>query len=190
MISPHSWPRRCAVRISRLAAHIVGPSRPELAAAMMCEVSYIERGLTALTWSVGCLSAACAARAKSRHPILFHIGISTPLILWHLGAMLCFGMLGLLSMLGLIAKLLHPSSVGLWVDLPLSAPHRYEAASSGLLPVRVGHDHIVFGLPYDGTPATEILGPCFAPLMVGLLLFAIWSVRRSFLAAWGSARSG
>lgn len=190
MTFPDSKPRRCAVRISRLAAHILGPSRPELAAAMMCEVSYIERGLTALAWSVGCLFAACAARVKSRHPILFYIGASTPLILWHLGTIVCFGMLGLLSMLGLIAKLLHPASVGLWVDLPLSAQHRYEAISNGLLPVRVGHDHIVFGLPYDGTPATEILGPCFAPLMVGLLLFATWSVRRSLLAALGSARPG
>jgi hypothetical protein len=182
--------RRCAITITRLAARILRPVHSELAAAMTSEICFIEQDLSALTWSVGCLSSACAERARSRHPILFHVGTSVPLVLWHIGSILCFAWLGLLSMFALIAKILHPNSVGLWLDLPLNAQHRYEAASSGLLPVRVGHDHIVFGLPYDGSMATEVLGPWFLPMMAGLLLLTAWSVRRSFFSALRAAGLG
>jgi hypothetical protein len=190
MISPDTWTRRCAVTLSRFAAHILQPIRSETATAMTSEISYIERDLPALTWAMGCLSSACMERARSTLPALLRIGRSAPLLLWHVGSMLCFAWLGLLSLFGLFAKMLDPNRVGLWLDLPLNAPHRYESASSGLMPIRVGHDHIVFGLPYDGTMATEALGLWFLPLMTGLLLLAAWLFHRSLSAAMRTARFG
>jgi len=180
--------RRFAARISYLAGRLLAPVRPELAAAMVAEVQFVEGDLPALRWSMGCLSFACVERTRWQFPLLFRIGTSAPRTLWHIMSALFCGWLGVLSMFGLVGKMLHPNLVGLWVDLPFDAPHRYESASSGLLPVRVGHDHVVFGLPYHGTTATEILVPWFILLMGGLLFFAVWAGHRSLFAALRAAR--
>jgi len=182
--------RRFAARIAHFAGRLLVPVRSELAAAMMTEIEFVEGDLPALRWSIGCLSFACVERARWQYPMLFRVGTSAPRTLWHITLMLGCGWLGALSLFGLVGKMLHPGQVGLWVDLPLNAPHRYESVSGGLLPVRVGHDHVVFGLPYDGTTATEMLGPWFVLLMGGLLLFALWAGHRSLSAALRAARIG
>lgn len=182
--------RRFAASIAHLAGRLLAPVRSDLAAAMMAEIEFVEGDRAALRWSVGCLPFACVERARWQFPLLFRICTSAPRALWHIMSALFCGWLGVLSMLGLVGKMLHPNLVGLWLDLPFDAPHRYEPASSGLLPVRVGHDHIVFGLPYHGTTATEILGPWFILLMGGLLFFAVWAGHRSLSAALRAARIG
>ena len=190
MILARTWLRWCAASISRAAAQILSPVRPELAAAMLSEVDFIERDLSALGWSLGCLSCACMERTRSGHPILFRLCVSMPLVLGRLASMLIVCWLGLLSSLGFVGKMLHSESVGLWLDWPLGAQRRYESASEGLLPVRIGHDHIVFGLPYDGTGAVEVLGPSFLVLMAALLFLAVWGGRRNFVAVMYILRSG
>jgi ABC-type sugar transport system permease subunit len=176
--------------MSHWSAGILGPVQPELAAAMLSEIEFIEHDWSALRWSLGCFSCACVERTRSRHPMLFRVGIIAPLALWRVGSMLIFGWLGLLSALGLVGKMLHPALVGLWLDLPLGAQHRYESASDGLFPVRVGHDHIVFGLPYNGTGAVEVLGSWFLVLMAALLFVSIWGGCRNFLGAMRALGSG
>jgi len=182
--------RWCAATLSRRAADILRPMQPDFAAAMRSETDYVGSDWAALAWSLGCLRFACAERARSRHPLLFRVGVTVPLALWRLGTMLVFGWLGVLSAFGLVGKALHPESVGLWLDLPLGSQHRYEASSDGLLPVRVGHDHVVFGLAYHGTGAIEVLGSWFFVLMAALLFVAVWGSRRNFLAARRALRSG
>jgi hypothetical protein len=157
---------------------------------MQSEIDFIERDWAALSWSLGCLSCACLERTRSRHRILFRICISAPLVFGRLASMLVFCWLGLLSSLGFVGKMLHPDLVGLWLDFPLSVQRRYESTSDGLLPVRIGHDHIVFGLPYAQTGAVEVLGPWFLILMAILLFVAIWGCRRNFLAAMHTLRPG
>ena len=181
--------RRFAARISHLAGRLLMPVRSELAMAMMTEIEFVDGNLAALRWAMGCLSFACIERTRWQFPLLFRVGASAPRALWHIALLLSCGWLGALSMLGLVGKILHPDLVGLWIDLPFDAPRRYESASSGLLPVRVGHDHVVFGLPYHGTTATEILGPWFILLMGGLLFFAVWAGHRSLFAALRAART-
>jgi hypothetical protein len=176
--------------ISRRAAQILNPVRPELAAAMLSEIDFIDRDLSALSWSFGCLSCACLERTRSRQPTLFRLCVVLPLVLGRLAWMLVFCWLGLLSSLGFIAKMLHPDSVGLWLDFPLGAQRRYESVSEGLLPARIGHDHVVFGLPYNGTGAVEVLGPWFLILMAALLFLAARGSRRNFLAAMHTLRPG
>ena len=69
-------------------------------------------------------------------------------------------------------KAVKPNLVGLWLDLPLSVPHRYEHSQRDFIPVHFGHDHIVFGFQNPPPQFPEYLGPWVYP---GLALIAVLS---------------
>ena len=80
------------------------------------------------------------------------------------------GFSGVWSLVCVGIKFFRPDLVGLWLDLPLSAPHRYEHSQRDFIPVSFGHDHIVFGLQNPPPQFPEYLGvwvyPCLAVIAV------------------------
>jgi hypothetical protein len=80
------------------------------------------------------------------------------------------GFFGAWSLVCIGIKFVRPEQVGLWLDLPLSAPHRYEHSQRDFIPVSFGHDHIVFGLQNPPPQFPEYLGvwvyPCLAVIAV------------------------
>jgi hypothetical protein len=94
------------------------------------------------------------------------------------------GFLGVVSLICIGIKIFNPTLVGLWLDLPLSEPHRYEHSQRDFIPLGVGHDHIVFGFqsPPPGFP--EYLGPWIYPCLATIAFvsyFALRAILRSAL---------
>jgi hypothetical protein len=93
------------------------------------------------------------------------------------------GYFGLWSLLCIGVKLFRPDLVGLWLDLPLSAQHRYEHAQRDFIPLSFGHDHIVFGLQ-DPPPAfPEYLGLWVCPCLAVVTMLSYFGVRTILRAA-------
>ena len=87
------------------------------------------------------------------------------------------GYFGLWSLLCVGVKLFRPDLVGLWLDLPLSAAHRYEHAQRDFIPLSFGHDHVVFGLQ-DPPPAfPEYLGFWVVPCLLVVTVLSCYGVR-------------
>jgi len=93
------------------------------------------------------------------------------------------GYFGLWSLLCIGVKVFRPELVGLWLDLPLSAQHRYEHSQVDFIPLSFGHDHIVFGFQ-DPPPAfPEYLGLWIYPCLVAVALLSAYGVRTILRAA-------
>ena len=87
-----------------------------------------------------------------------------------LAAAAVVGFLGVWSLLCIGVKAFRPELVGLWLDLPLFAQHRYEHSQRDFIPLAFGHDHIIFGLRNPPPQFPEYLGlwvyPCLAAVAV------------------------
>lgn len=96
---------------------------------------------------------------------------------------LCCAVLGISSLICMIEKVVRPDLVGLWLDLPLDAHHRYEHAETVHWPLKLGHDHIVFGFSNPSPPFDEVLGPWIFPCLFLLMLIGFYAMRYSLMAA-------
>jgi hypothetical protein len=97
-----------------------------------------------------------------------------------------FAVFGISSLICMIEKAVRPDLVGLWLDLPLDAQHRYEHAETVHWPLKLGHDHIVFGFSNPSPPIppfNEVLGPWIFPCLFLLTLLGFYAMRYSLMAA-------
>ena len=81
------------------------------------------------------------------------------------------------SLACLMIKMVRPDLVGLWVDLPLAAQHRYVQKGPRNLPLRLGHDHIQFGYSNPAPQAPEMLGAWMFPSLLGLAVLGYLGLR-------------
>lgn len=81
------------------------------------------------------------------------------------------------SLVCLTIKIARPDLVGLWVDLPLSAHHRYEHSGPERLPLRLGDDHIQFGYANPAPQFPEVVGAWMYPSLLGLALLGYLGLR-------------
>lgn len=93
------------------------------------------------------------------------------------------GFFGLWSLGCIAVKIVRPDLVGLWLDFPLSAQHRYVHAQRDFIPLSFGHDHIVFGLQNPPPSFPEYLGLWIYPCMIGIALVSYVALRASLLLA-------
>jgi hypothetical protein len=91
------------------------------------------------------------------------------------------GFFGLWSLGCIAVKIVRPDLVGLWLDLPLSAQHRYEHSQRDFIPLSFGHDHIVFGFQNPPPSFPEYLGAWIYPCMAGIALVSYIALRASLL---------
>ena len=91
------------------------------------------------------------------------------------------GFFGLWSLVCIVLKIAHPDLVGLWLDLPLSAQHRYVHSQRDFIPLSFGHDHIVFGFQNPHPSFPKYLGPWIYPCMVAIALVSYAALRASLL---------
>jgi hypothetical protein len=87
------------------------------------------------------------------------------------------GFFGIWSLICIGVKLVNPALVGLWLDLPLSAQHRYEHSQRDFIPLSFGHDHIVFGLQSPAPHFPEYLGPWIYPVLLAIALSSHLALR-------------
>lgn len=83
----------------------------------------------------------------------------------------------------IVVKIFQPHLVGLWLDLPLSAQHRYVHSQRDFIPLNFGHDHIVFGFQNPPPAFPEYLGIWVYPCLIGITLLSYLALRASLLAA-------
>ncbi len=88
-----------------------------------------------------------------------------------------FGLLLASSVVCMAIKVVRPDSVGLWVDRPLSAQHRYVHSGPERIPLRLGRDHIQFGYANPRPQAPEILGFWMYPCLLGLAVLGYFGLR-------------
>lgn len=93
------------------------------------------------------------------------------------------GYFGIWSLGCMVVKIFYPDRVGLWLDLPLSAQHRYEHSERDFIPLSFGHDHIVFGFQNTPPPFSEYLGIWSYPCLMAIALLSYFALRASLLAA-------
>jgi hypothetical protein len=93
------------------------------------------------------------------------------------------GFFGLWSLGCIAVKVFRPDLVGLWLDLPLSAQHRYVHSERDFIPLSFGHDHIVFGFHNPPPQFPEYLGVWIYLCLVGIALLSYFALRASLLAA-------
>ncbi|MGH9530065.1 MAG: DUF1700 domain-containing protein [Terriglobales bacterium] len=93
------------------------------------------------------------------------------------------GFFGLWSLVCIAVKIFRPDLVGLWLDLPLSAQHRYVHSQRDFIPLSFGHDHIVFGFQNPPPQFPEHLGMWIYPCLVGIAFLSYFALRASLLAA-------
>jgi hypothetical protein len=93
------------------------------------------------------------------------------------------GFCGFWSVFCIAVKAVHPELVGLWLDFPLSTPHRYEHSQPDFIPLGFGHDHILFGFQ-DPPPAfPEYLGAWIYPCLAVIALLSYLGLRAVLRAA-------
>ncbi|MGO9519148.1 MAG: HAAS signaling domain-containing protein [Candidatus Korobacteraceae bacterium] len=88
-----------------------------------------------------------------------------------------FALLITSSLVCLTIKVVRPDRVGLWVDLPLGAQHRYVHSGPESIPLRLGRDHIQFGYSNPRPQAPEILGTWIYPCLLALALLGYMGLR-------------
>lgn len=93
------------------------------------------------------------------------------------------GFFGLWSLVCIALKIFRPDLVGLWLDLPFSAQHRYVHSQRDFIPLSFGHDHIVFGFQNPPPQFPEHLGIWIYPCLVGIAFLSYFALRASLLAA-------
>jgi hypothetical protein len=69
-----------------------------------------------------------------------------------------FALLITSSLVCMAIKIAKPELVGVWVDRPLSAQHRYVHSERQTIPLRLGNDHIQFGYSNPPPHFPEVLG--------------------------------
>jgi hypothetical protein len=93
------------------------------------------------------------------------------------------GFFGLWSLACIAIKIFRPDLVGLWLDLPLSAQHRYVHSQRDFIPLSFGHDHIVFGFQNPPPQFPEHLGMWIYPCLTAIAFLSYLALRGSLLAA-------
>jgi hypothetical protein len=93
------------------------------------------------------------------------------------------GFFGLWSLVCIAVKIFRPDLVGLWLDLPLSAQHRYVHSQRDFIPLSFGHDHIVFGFQNPAPQFPEHLGMWMYPCLIGIAFLSYFVLRASLVAA-------
>jgi len=93
------------------------------------------------------------------------------------------GFFALWCLVCIAVKIFRPDLVGLWLDLPLSAQHRYVHSQRDFIPLSFGHDHIVFGFQNPPPQFPEHLGMWIYPCLVGIAFLSHFALRASLLAA-------
>ncbi len=88
-----------------------------------------------------------------------------------------FALLITSSLVCLTIKVVQPDRVGLWVDLPLSAQHRYVHTGPETIPLRLGSDHIQFGYSNPRPQTPEILGAWIYPCLLALAVLGYLGLR-------------
>ncbi len=88
-----------------------------------------------------------------------------------------FALLITSSLVCLTIKVVRPDRVGLWLDLPLGAQHRYVHSGPQSIPLRLGRDHIQFGYSNPRPQAPEILGAWIYPCLLALALLGYIGLR-------------
>jgi len=107
-----------------------------------------------------------------------------------------FGSLGVGAALCLPLKLIYPDRVGLWLDRPLNAQHRYVHTGAEGPAMNIGHDHVVFGFATTPPAFPEVLGIWVYPIFMAIAILCLLAVRallaktvRSVLQESRSSRS-
>ena len=93
------------------------------------------------------------------------------------------GFFGLWSLVCIGVKIFRSDLVGLWLDLPLSAQHRYVHSQRDFIPLSFGHDHVVFGFHNPPPQFPEYLGVWIYPCLAGIAFLSYVALRASLLVA-------
>lgn len=88
-----------------------------------------------------------------------------------------FGSLGVGAALCLPLKLIYPDRVGLWLDLPLNAHHRYVHTGAEGPAMNIGHDHIVVGFATTPPAFPEVLGGWVYPIFIAIAILCLLAMR-------------
>jgi hypothetical protein len=89
---------------------------------------------------------------------------------------------GLWSLVCIVIKIFRPDLVGLWLDLPLSAQHRYVHSQRDFIPLSFGHDHIVFGFHHPPPQFPEYLGIWIYLCLAGIAFLSYFAIRAILIA--------
>ncbi len=92
-----------------------------------------------------------------------------------------FALLLTSSVVCVAIKVVRPDHVGLWVDLPMSAHHRYVHSGPERIPLRLGSDHIQFGYANPRPQAPEVLGVWMYPCLLGLAVVGYFGLRQTLV---------
>jgi hypothetical protein len=88
-----------------------------------------------------------------------------------------FALLITSSLICLTIKVIRPNQVGLWVDPPLSAQHRYVHSERENIPLRLGDDHIQFGYSNPPPHIPEVMGVWIFPCLLAMALLGYLGLR-------------
>ncbi|MEO8017684.1 MAG: hypothetical protein ABI769_07710 [Pseudomonadota bacterium] len=122
-----------------------------------------------------------SARASKRtipmlRTVIRFAGRSSVAVIGLIGTIV-LGFFGVWSLACIGIKLFRPKLVGLWLDFPLSEPHRYEHSQRDFIPLSFGHDHIVFGFQNPPPGFAEYLGLWVYPCLAAIALLSYLALR-------------